>query len=305
MMVRMAAIADEIIDYGETLDFQLRVNYKPALDASADQLDLAFGKYNRPAPKAEWIPCGLNGCDQPHRYGFVIRLHDGRETHCGPDCGAKHFGAKWTEVVATVRAAEEAAATRIAVGKLLADRDALVARGTNLAERSCQLEAHILLASRHLSPLSALRKAIDNCAREGGSVRAQVESQATGLAASRPKVVQLRTVATIDGIELLTTSFTRYSAVIDAFLPGLRALTPDALRGANQKELGRRSKEGQAFTDTLDRAERQLKAGARLFDPSNLRKFELLVQHQLRSADITPRLRKALDDLYSVEPIKP
>lgn len=90
----MAKIADEIIDYGATLDFQLRERYEPTLVATQEELDLAFGKYTRPAPKPDWIACGLNGCDEPHRYGWVIRLIDGRETHCGPDCGERQFGAK-------------------------------------------------------------------------------------------------------------------------------------------------------------------------------------------------------------------
>jgi hypothetical protein len=83
----------------------------------------------------------------------------------------------------------------------------------------------------------------------------------------------------------------------DEFTSGTRALSAEAMCGATQKELAQRSKEGQQFTGTLDRAERQLRSGARLFEPTNLRKLELLVEPQLRSADITPRLLKALHDL--------
>ena len=299
----MASIAAEIIDFGATLDFQLRERYEPKLVATKEELDLAFGKYTRPAPKSGWISCGLNACDQPHRYGFVIRLHDGSETHCGPDCGERHFGAKWAEVVATVKATEEAAATRNSVAKLLGKRDALVARGVDLAHRSRHLEELIFAANLFLSPFSAMRKALDQCAKSDGSIRAEVENQATGIAAAgRPKTAQLRTVAIIEGIELLTTTFMRYSAVIDSSLPSLRALNEESLRGATQKELARRSNEGQQFEGSLDRAEQQLKRGARLFEPVNLLKFELLVEHQLRSADITPRLRKALDDFYALAP---
>lgn len=299
----MASIAEEIIDYGATLDFQLRERYEPQVTAAGDELELAFGKYTRPASKADWIPCGLNGCNEPHRYGFVIRLRDGRETHCGPDCGQKHFGAKWTEVVATVQATEEATATRNSVAKLLADRDALVNRGTDLAERSRQLEERVFSANHYLKPFTALGRAIDKCARSGGSIRAEIKSEATGIAAAgRPAKAELRTVATIEGIALLTPSFTRYSAVIDSMLPGLRALNAEALRGASKKDLAKRSKEGQTFTETLNRAERQLDSGDRLFEFTNLQKFELLLQHQLRSADITPQLRRALDDLYALVP---
>lgn len=299
----MATIAEEIIDYGATLDFQLRSRYETELDATEDELDLAFGKYTRPAPRSEWISCGLNGCDQPHRYGFVIRLHDGRETQCGPDCGERHFGAKWAEVVATVKAAEEAAATKNSVAKLLVERDAMVARGVELAERSRLLEGRVSAANLHLSSISALRKAIENCAKNGGSIRAEVEGGATGIAAtSRAKVAQLRTIAIIEGVDLFTTAFMRYSAVIDSSLPGLRNLNAEMLSGGTQRELARRSKEGQQFASTLDRAERQLRSGTRLFEPANLHKLELLVEHQLRSADVTPRLRKALSGIYAIAP---
>lgn len=295
----MVATPDEIVDYAGTLDFQQRPAYHPKLVAMSDDTPRPVGKYLRPVPKADWIACGLNGCDQPHRFGFVIRLQDGRETHCGPICGEKTFGTKWAEVEATVKAAEEAAATRRSVASLLVERDAIVARASNVAAKCRELEARIVQANLALSPVSAMRRAIDNCARSGGSIRAEVKSEAKGIAAGgRPGIAQLHTVGTVDGIELLTLGFMRYSTVIDTALPALHALDEHALQGATQKDLARRSKEGQAFTGTLDRAERQLMRGVRLFERKNLEKLDLVMQHMVRSDDITPRLRRALDDVY-------
>ena len=203
--------------------------------------------------------------------------------------------------MATVRAKEELAATRNSVEKLLGERNAIVARAVDLAERSRRLEELVAATNRHLSSISPLRKAVDTCAKNGGSIRAAVESASTGLAAaSRVGKAQLRTVAVVEGIALLSPTFVRYSAVIGSALPGLQLMSSESLLGATAKDLARRSKEGQQLTSTLDRAERQLKDGARLFEPANIQKLETLVQHQLRSADITPRLRKALDSVYAV-----
>lgn len=298
----MASVASEIIDFGATLDFQLRDRYELRLDAKEEELDLIFGKYTRPTPKSEWIPCGLNGCDQPHRYGFVIRLHDGRETHCGPHCGESHFNAKWTEVIATAKAAEDAAAFRKSITNLLIERDALTVRGGSAAEQSGTLELRVAEATRHLYSVHSLRRAIENCARNGGSIRAEIEVGAGKLArsASRPKAAQLKTVAIFDGATLLTTSFVRYSSIIASALPSLRSLDASDLAGANKKELAQRSAEGQNFRATLERAERQIELGRRLFERDNLEKLELLVTHHVRKDEITPHLRKALTSVYAL-----
>lgn len=36
--------------------------------------------------------CALTCCRTSHANGFIISLHDGRETHIGRNCGIKYFG---------------------------------------------------------------------------------------------------------------------------------------------------------------------------------------------------------------------
>jgi hypothetical protein len=53
-------------------------------------------------------PCGIAGCKQPHRHGWLVRLEDGTRSHVGNICGKRHFK-DWHRMRTTYRAAQRAA----------------------------------------------------------------------------------------------------------------------------------------------------------------------------------------------------
>ncbi len=75
-------------------------------------LDKIVGKYELAKQESLWTRCGLNGCDRPHRFGYIIRAKDGCETNCGQDCGHREFGVKFEEVEAQYKRGEEVQARR-------------------------------------------------------------------------------------------------------------------------------------------------------------------------------------------------
>lgn len=53
-------------------------------------------------------PCGIAGCKQPHRHGWLVKLEDGTRSHVGNICGKRHFK-DWHRMRTTYRAAQRAA----------------------------------------------------------------------------------------------------------------------------------------------------------------------------------------------------
>lgn len=291
----------EVLQFVSAAEFQDRLSYHEQLVASSEELDRIVGKYGLPKPRMSWVKCGLNGCNEPHRKGYLIRLHDGRETNLGNDCGARHFGVKWEEVEARAKAAETATATRNAVDALLATRDAQLARANALVDPCRTLEERVLAVRTELHKHHALWRKVEQCAKLDGSIRVAIEAPPGGGGYSKSRSAMLRTIGRIDGARLLLPDFTRYSNIIEKnVLPSLVRFDAALLRDATVKELAAHSKSGAALSSSIDRAELQLAEGRKLFAAGNLQRLELIVDHQLRSDDIKPQLRAALDRIYAM-----
>lgn len=53
-------------------------------------------------------PCGIAGCKQPHRHGWLVKLEDATRSHVGNDCGKRHFK-DWRRMRSAFRAAQRSA----------------------------------------------------------------------------------------------------------------------------------------------------------------------------------------------------
>jgi hypothetical protein len=53
-------------------------------------------------------PCGIAGCKQPHRHGWLVKLEDATRSHVGNICGKRHFK-DWHRMRSTYRAAQRSA----------------------------------------------------------------------------------------------------------------------------------------------------------------------------------------------------
>ncbi|HDZ55411.1 MAG TPA: hypothetical protein ENI17_11165 [Pseudomonas xinjiangensis] len=56
-----------------------------------------FGDVLGPYRFVKKILCGISSCHTPHLHGYLITTSDGFETAIGGDCGARHFGVRFTK----------------------------------------------------------------------------------------------------------------------------------------------------------------------------------------------------------------
>ena len=292
---------DEILLFASVAEFQSRPRYEAALTASEDELDRIVGKYQLPKPRMAWIRCGLNGCTEPHRFGYVIRLTDGRETHCGSTCGANKFGVKWQELEATAKALEEAKALENVVEELRSQRLAMLARATELIEPSARVESRLDSLRRTLKSNRPVWRRVEECARLGGSIRVEVDSPPGGDSYPSSRSTQMRTIAQLDGARLLLAEVTYYSNVLRNYVvPSLKHLDAAISSAQGSKALQAISRDGAKLNASIESADRQVALGARLFAPGNREKLEHVVTKQLAARDVTPELRRMLDEAYKI-----
>ncbi|WP_157118944.1 hypothetical protein [Azohydromonas lata] len=295
---------DEVLQFNSVQEFQSRPLFHTALVAAAEDLEKIVGKYLLPEPRMAWICCGLNNCDQPHRRGYIVRLRDGRETNCGHNCGSNHFGVKWEELEAAAAKTETAAATRKSVEAILAQKQALLDRANSLISSCAKFEYKVLMVNALLLQHTTLWRHIKECAKLDGAVRIEVALPSNSINYTYGSKGALKTVATIDGIRLLTEDFIKYSNVISkSVIPELNSWSATELEGKSQKELAAYSQRGQAFIGTLNRAEKQLQTSHLLFRKGNLEKIKLIVQYKMRSREKTSSLLKDVDAVVAIESI--
>lgn len=113
-------IDDEIILYTKIEDYEARLAFVGPMQVDVTNLDRIVGKYELGKHESLWAHCGLNGCDRPHMFGYIIRMKDGCETNCGHDCGRREFGVKFEAVEAHYKRGEEVQARRRAAEDVLA-----------------------------------------------------------------------------------------------------------------------------------------------------------------------------------------
>ena len=297
---------DEVLLFNTVEEFQERPNYEPALAATAEELDRIVGKYQLPRPKQAWIACGLNGCTEPHRYGYVVRMIDGRETQCGSTCGAKNFGVKWEELEARVKAQEDAKALANVIEELLQERQARLAVAIALVDPSALLEARISEARGWLRSSTALWRRIEECAKLDGSIRVQVEPPPGGQTFGGSRNTAMKTVAVLEGARLLPTEVTFYSNVLRKHVvPALQQLEFAIKSAPDNATLKAISKDASKLNATILMAQKQLSLGSKLFAPGNLQKIEHIVSGQLAARYVDFDLRKSLIGLYRMADVVP
>jgi hypothetical protein len=85
---------------------------------------------------AALMPCGRDGCRQPHKDGFLVKTEDGLETNVGNKCGANFFGEAVWAIKKNEFTAQEARRSRIArVSALIEDRHKVSQQIANLYNR--------------------------------------------------------------------------------------------------------------------------------------------------------------------------
>jgi len=169
---------DSILDhpvpifFEEVEQFTARKNYSPAVHCAPENLSHLVGKYH--FPKAKWIPCGLNGCTRQHGRGFVFATKDGKEGHCGRDCGQNHLGFAFDKVLAVYQAAEKAHSEQKRLLEWKADIEhakAEHARISGLAEIGVRRVRHLL--KNYIEKTPEISREFWIAARNNGRIQAE------------------------------------------------------------------------------------------------------------------------------------
>ena len=269
----------DIILFKSADEFGLRPGYSLALTVARTELDRIVGKFS--FSKEHQLQCGLNRCNNWHQNGYVIRTKDGRETHCGKDCGKREFGVEFKEVEATFRRKLEDQERREWLNSVLSERDALIAKVATLLAGLESVSAQIRDITSRLAKEQQLDSALYNAVRAGGAIRRELVVDAEtasvmGLTGSQR--YQFETVATLAGVEALErASHSNRPAIEDAatrlrslVLPDLKQLSAGSLSNLNPRQRKNRARQIEAHHQAIARAEEMLASGQRFVAPQNL-----------------------------------
>lgn len=91
IFLRTEAGGKKIDSWDEILN---RANFAKKIIKDNHKLEEIIGYYRF----KDEIHCGLKGCNQPHKLGYIVRTTDGIETNIGNVCGADEFGVEFKEL---------------------------------------------------------------------------------------------------------------------------------------------------------------------------------------------------------------
>jgi len=222
-------------------EFQALQRYEPKLICEKDQLDKIIGKYS--FTEAEKLECGLNGCNQIHWHGWVIRTKDGRLTNCGRDCGEREFGVLFAEVEAVYRAAEERQSRLERLKQLGQERESLLQEATSLYDSVSRAGNWIQVILDELRKERFLDNAFRDCVRNGGRIQAEDEDSkrvrsAMGAASGK---ADLKTIGVIKGSQAVFSGPTVSQELRYRVIDPLRELTMENMLALSDKELNSKS----------------------------------------------------------------
>ena len=270
----MTAVSDDAVFFDDAEQVRARANFFPALEIAEDQVGPILGKYYLgTSDRNAWLVCGLNGCSQVHRKGFLISNKAGQETICGSTCGEKKLGTVWKDVVAAFKLREDAAARRRRVEELLSKRDALLRQCAVVQPRAARA-AELMKAFRgDFQHRDAVWRELVKCAKQGGVIRDSV--QLHGKFNERPRSETLVTIGVIGGAGVIQNDRAGLAALIKLEIePWVRqTLVPDAMQTLDQKQIEAASRKAATYASQIIEAETYV---ASVQEFISLNTFELL-----------------------------
>lgn len=283
----------DVIFFGSAAEFQARPNYVSELTCESTDLECIVGKYA--FAKADALRCGLNRCRQPHQHGYVIRLRDRRETHCGQDCGAREFLVSWDEIEATFKRADAAKTRRDALAKIATARDPLLRDAYELRDQLKVAAERVSSIFAEMSADRPLHAALLHCLQDDG--RIQVEKKvdedirrSMGEGAYRRQFQTLDTIVGIEAALSYANVGREFRTSVTMFLD---ALTDTALGQMQDRELEEMSRKMDDVKRNIAAAQLFRRSADRFFASANLEKFWLLRQVMTRR-DVTSRTERIL-----------
>lgn len=276
---------DAVLLFTSIEEFEARSNFHAELQLTADELDRIVGKYELPANRGSWALCGLNNCHREHRFGYVIRAKDGRETNIGHECGKREFDVEFEEVEARYRRAVDAQARQRAVKTLLDERDLLVSRCQQILPVMEKQKAQYSAFRTTFQPLKSFWTNLQKCSKLGGAVRAARQQSGGAWNPSGGKE-ELVTVGRFAGGGAILEDGSGLGGVIESkVLPWLHALSAEQLAKVDDAAMATTLREAAAWRGTLDRAETFAAQCAALLSSQNVAAMQAICDHLMRTSE--------------------
>lgn len=275
----------EVVLFTSIAEYEARPNFHAELHLVADELDRIVGKYELPADRASWAVCGLNNCHREHRFGYVIRAKDARETNIGHECGKREFDVEFEEVEARYKRAVDAQARQRAITTLMDERATLITRAERAVPVAGVQGERFAAFRASFQHMAGFWTNLLKCAKQGGTIRG-AHLSGGDWAASRDKGVQLVTVGVIDGAAVLLDDGSGLGAVVERdVLPWLRALEPTALAALDSAGMSETLRVAAAKRSTLERTETFATQAAALLTVENVAGMRAICDHLMKAGD--------------------
>lgn len=274
-------------------EFQSRPHYMPELSCTTGELDRIVGKYC--VPEGSQLQCGLNKCHRWHKYGYVIRTKDGRETHCGHDCGRRVFGVTWDDVEAAFQREERAQVQRKLLSELLEHKRELLEQATTLRSAVMATAASVESIIREVGKEPALHRALHAAVHNGGRIQVALKTERNlrKMMGASDNRADLETIGVIAGGACLSQYLTQEREIRFRVISPLESFEESELALLDLKEIEMKSKQIAEMRQTLQSAQRFLLEARRFCSKRNLSEFAKLKQIIPRSSH-TARLDRIL-----------
>lgn len=290
----------EILDLRTPADWESRQGFTSSVLAKPEDLDRIIGKYDLPrAPAGSphgtgMVRCGLNGCNELHYRGFLLKLVDGRETIIGQDCGRRNVGAIFNEIEATFKAEETRQARQQLIEEIRSTRESIVAEAEKLLPRVTAAHDRLSQFRADLSKYAAFWERLGDAARQGGRVLIAVERSDWVESSGKQDVTSGATIRHLDFLSQDTSIYAR--ALRIQVIAWLRTdIAPDiAEAGDDLKKLKVVADKASSVRDILRDAEQFIDHVDQFFETSNLAGLLVIRDKQLRKADKSNALDRAL-----------
>lgn len=265
----MTTIATDAVFYDDAEMIRARANFFPALQIEPDQIGPILGKYRLASDdRTVWVSCGLNGCNQLHKVGFLISNKAGQETICGSTCGLNKLGTAWIDVEAEFKLREDAAARKRVAEELVARRDSLLKQCAEVLPRAEQAAVLMRQFRQDFQRRNSVWMALVKCSKQGGVVRDSV--QISSKVAERPRSETLVTIGTIRGAEAIQNDRAGLATLIRTEIePWLRTnLVPEVVGTMDIKELDGFTRKAATYAAQLVDAEKYADTISALISPN-------------------------------------
>lgn len=249
-----------------------RPAYVPRLDLGDGGGISALGLIEIDGDRTLWAACGLDGCNQAHKHGFVIRNGAGAETACGGDCAEKHLGLRWREIEATfTRALAQQDRADYAVA--LRDKfSAFTAEAREVGARVAVAQRQVQQAATELRQHAEFFRQVKNCAKQSGDI----------LISGGPGAGRMR-AGTLRAVSLLVDDLPDHDGLVNrTVLPWCeKVLTFDQQPEMSPRAVDEFLARAREHQETVRRAKVFLRDAELLFAPGNLAQLDLIRRHLL------------------------